>query len=173
MGEHSGRGLFATKDIKECQTIGLEKTLSLDDFNLPSIHQIIQEMYDWATKRDDEAYAYTHEVLESILLWKPFQTGYGFWLTTLGRTHSTVDSGAMMFCNHGCNGTYNLGRATGFTEAEANVDLRDRDNGASRIIYPRARSIQASHLAQYASILDGQWQRNDESRLEARRGVTL
>ncbi len=120
MGEHSGRGLFATKDIKEGQTIGLEKG-SLAYFILPSTHQIIQEMYAWSEVRNDEAYA--HEVLESISAVEAFQTGYGFWSTVLGRTHSTVDSGLMMFCNHGCSGTYNLGRVTGFTEA--NVDLKE------------------------------------------------
>ncbi len=120
MGEHSGRGLFATKDIKQGQTIGLEKR-SLAYFILPSTHQIIQEMYSWAEERDDEAYAY--EVLESISAVEAFQTGYGFWSNALGRTHSTVDSGPLMFCNHGCNGTYNLGHVSGFTEA--NVDLKE------------------------------------------------
>mmetsp|Transcript_12306 Transcript_12306/g.18875 ORF Transcript_12306/g.18875 Transcript_12306/m.18875 type:complete len:550 (+) Transcript_12306:162-1811(+) len=120
MGEHSGRGLFATKDIKEGQAIGLEKS-SLSYFILPSTHQIIEEMCDWADQYDGEAYAY--EVLKSISAVEAFKTGYGFWSTELGRAHSTVDSGAMMFCNHGCNGTYNFGRVTGFTEA--NVDLKE------------------------------------------------
>lgn len=143
MGEHSGRGLFATKDIKEGQTIGLEKS-SLAYFILPSTHQLIQEMYDWAEERDDEAYAY--EVLESISAVEAFQTGYGFWSTALGRTHSTVDSGALMFCNHGCNGTYNFGRATGFTEA--NVDLKEPPESIVR--KPRAfKPVTERNIRQY------------------------
>ncbi len=97
-------------------------------------------MYDWAKARDDEAYA--HEVLESISPVEAFPDRLWVLVDHVGTYTLDGCSGAMMFCNHGCNGTYNLGRATGFTEA--NVDIRDRDKGASRIIYPRARSIQAS-----------------------------
>mmetsp|Transcript_17103 Transcript_17103/g.25779 ORF Transcript_17103/g.25779 Transcript_17103/m.25779 type:complete len:538 (-) Transcript_17103:119-1732(-) len=119
VGEYSGRGLFAAKDIQEGGSIGLEKK-SLSYFILPSTHQIIEEMYYWAEENYDEAYA--SEVYDSISAVEAFSIGYGFWSTLLGRTHSTVDSGALMFCNHGCNGTYNYGVITGFTEA--NVDLK-------------------------------------------------
>lgn len=143
MGEHSGRGLFATKDIKEGQTIGLEKR-SLAYFFLPSTHQIIQEMYGWAEVREDAAYA--DEVLESISAVEAFQTGYGFWTTTLGRTHSTGNSGPLMFCNHGCNGTYNFGHATGFTEA--NVDLKEPPESIIR--KPRAfKPVTERNIRQY------------------------
>jgi len=119
VGEYSGRGLFAAKDIQEGVSIGLEKK-SLSYFILPSTHQIIEEMYYWAEENYDKAYA--SEVYDSISAVEAFSIGYGFWSTLLGRTHSTVDSGALMFCNHGCNGTYNYGVITGFTEA--NVDLK-------------------------------------------------
>ena len=118
MGEHSGRGLFAMKDLLEGQTIGVEKWF-LSYFFLPSTHQIIKEMSDWAEEHENEAFG--SEVLESFHRLVAFETGYGFWSVELGRAHATVDSGAMMFCNHGCNGSYNLGIVTGFTEV--NVDL--------------------------------------------------
>jgi hypothetical protein len=47
--------------------------------------------------------------------------GYGFWSSLFGLTHSTVDSSIMMFCNHGCNGTHNLG-SVDVNYTEFNVD---------------------------------------------------
>ena len=120
MGEYSGRGLFAIKDIPEGTLIGLEKNI-LSYFILPSTHQIIQEMYYWVEENYNEE-AYASEVFESISVVEAFSTGYGVWSTFLGRTHVKVESSILMFCNHGCNGTYNYGVVTGFTEA--NVDLK-------------------------------------------------
>lgn len=61
-----------------------------------------------------------HCVLISQLLFA--LKGYGFWSSHLGRAHSTVDPGVMMFCNHGCNGTFNLGDRYFANYNEANID---------------------------------------------------
>ena len=64
MGEWSGRGLFATKDIPKGQTIGKE-TIWLSYFILPSTLRIIYSFYYWAEQNygeDDD----DDEVLDSI-----------------------------------------------------------------------------------------------------------
>jgi len=107
MGEYSGRGIFAKTDIPKGRAIGMEKTW-LSYFIYPSAHSIIMELYYWADENEDDEEDYVEEVFESVSAVVGFSEGYGFWSSLLGRSHSTVDSGLMMFCNHGCNGTYNL-----------------------------------------------------------------
>eukprot|EP00986_Skeletonema_menzelii_P012980 scaffold7348_cov144-Skeletonema_menzelii.AAC.2 len=118
MGEHSGRGIFAEKDIPKGSAIGIEK-LSLSYFIYPSSHRITMELYEWADEDEED---YVQEVFESVNAIVAFSIGYGFWLSLLGRTHSTVDSGLQMFCNHGCNSTYNYS-AKGVDGNEADIDL--------------------------------------------------
>lgn len=122
MGEHSGRGIFAKTDIPKGSAIGVEKA-SLSYFIHPSTHRIMMELYEWAEENDDYEEEYVEEVFESVNAIVGFSTGYGFWGSLLGRTHSTVDSGLQMFCNHGCNGSYNYNAPDGFNGNEADIDL--------------------------------------------------
>jgi hypothetical protein len=48
--------------------------------------------------------------------------GYGFWSNLLGLLHALVDSGILMFCNHGCNGTFNYGSGRHINFTETTVD---------------------------------------------------
>jgi hypothetical protein len=119
MGEYSGRGIFAKKDIPKGAMIGLEK-IWLSYFIYPSSHRIIEELYEWGDEHYDDGEDYIEEVMELEAV-VGFSTGYGFWSDLFGRTHSTVDSGLIMFCNHGCNGSYNL-CYHGSVDNEADVD---------------------------------------------------
>lgn len=146
MGEYSGRGIFAKEDIPEGAAMGVEKSWQ-SYFIYPSSHRIIMELYEWAEEHDDDDEDYVEEVMKSVEAVEGFSsgtclqtciihlylghmncisiqlllsfTGYGFWSSLLGRTHSTVDSGLLMFCNHGCNGSYNLGHGSADNEVDA------------------------------------------------------
>ena len=72
MGEYSGRGVFATKDIPKGRTIGMENSW-LSYFILPSTHRIMWELFDWAEENDDEDYG--EEVFESISAVTGFSEG--------------------------------------------------------------------------------------------------
>jgi hypothetical protein len=76
MGEHSGRGLFATKDIPRGRAIGIEKSW-LSYFIFPSTHRIMLELYNWAEENDDEG-EYVEEVLDSISAVVAFSEGKCF-----------------------------------------------------------------------------------------------
>jgi len=131
MGEYSGRGIFAKTDIPKGRAVGMEKSW-LSYFIYPSAHSIIMELYYWADENEDDEEDYVEEVFESVSAVVGFSEGYGFWSSLLGRSHSTVDSGLMMFCNHGCNGTYNL-CPDDANDSEASVDPNQPPESLSSI----------------------------------------
>jgi hypothetical protein len=76
MGEHSGRGLFATEDVPRGRAIGIEKSW-LSYFIFPSTHRIMLELYNWAEENDDEG-EHVEEVLDSISAVVAFSEGKCF-----------------------------------------------------------------------------------------------
>merc|ERR1712194_63898 len=82
---------------------------------LPSTWAIIAELVEDGAGHAKEALSSVHT----------FAHGYGSAYTLLGKTHYTVESSIMLFCNHGCNGTYSFGSEEGqeLGLTETNVDL--------------------------------------------------
>mmetsp|Transcript_20520 Transcript_20520/g.37382 ORF Transcript_20520/g.37382 Transcript_20520/m.37382 type:complete len:889 (-) Transcript_20520:246-2912(-) len=114
LGEFSGRGLFASQDIPKGASLDVEG--SVKSFHvLPSTYSIIYKQYDGESE-------FASKEVSSLVA---FVEGYGFAARLWGKEHYTVDSSITTFCNHGCNGTYNLGDETDeITEiTEMNIDL--------------------------------------------------
>jgi len=97
-----GRGLFASKNIPKDGTLSLDE--SGKSFHFPPLTwSVIKSLIEWAEENDD-----THPYVEDeyIALYT-FAEGYGHGALLLGKEHFAVDSGIMLFMNHGCNGTSN------------------------------------------------------------------
>ena len=76
MGEHSGRGIFAKKDIPKGAVIGGEKSWQ-SYFIYPSSHRIIEELYEhkWAGEHNDGDESYVEEVKKSVKVVASFSVG--------------------------------------------------------------------------------------------------
>mmetsp|Transcript_10902 Transcript_10902/g.24080 ORF Transcript_10902/g.24080 Transcript_10902/m.24080 type:complete len:970 (-) Transcript_10902:202-3111(-) len=122
VGEHAGRGLFAAQDIPKGATLALDEGGKAFHFP-PLTWDVVESLHSWADDNDDTI-PFVEDQISAIYT---FVEGYGHGAVLLGKYHMAVDSGIMLFMNHGCNGTYNYGwvmdedREIQFTET--NVDL--------------------------------------------------
>jgi len=144
VGEYAGRGLFATHDIP--QDTSLVMNMGVKSFHiLPFTLSIIEDhLYD-----DDGNLSIAKDELSSVAT---FINGYGYVATLLGKKHFSIASSIMTFCNHGCNGTYNIGDDD-YEFTEMNVDL----NHAAEDVLNEAHvwsPVIERHLRQTASIGD-------------------
>ncbi|KAL7541057.1 hypothetical protein ACHAXR_010609 [Thalassiosira sp. AJA248-18] len=104
IGDHAGRGLFAKKDIPKDSTLALDEAGK--SFHFPPLTwSVISKLMKWA----DDVYDTIPVIEDEISGVFTFAEGYGHGAKLLGETHYAVDSGVMLFMNHGCNGTNNYG----------------------------------------------------------------
>jgi len=119
LGDSAGRGLFATKDIPMDSAIAHEGS-SLSFHFPPLTWSVIDKLREWARK--DENYEKLIFVDDKISSVHTYAEGYGYGATFLGEPNMAVESGIMLFMNHGCNGTNNYGQETDLNEMS--VDLK-------------------------------------------------
>jgi len=123
VGEHAGRGLFAKQDIPQGAKLALDENAK--SFRvLPSTWSVLYTLYQWAVDNDDTI-PFVEDNISTVFT---FIIGYGHEGLLLGIEHYAIDSGVIMFMNHGCNGTNNYGYETDedspmFGLTESNVDL--------------------------------------------------
>jgi hypothetical protein len=136
-GENAGRGVFAKVDIPRDAYLSAETSCHQVHFMPPTL-ELIEAM-------NNETYA---EINSRIVPVEAYMHGYGctsrsfvscvcfctvircpalsdsFMLCVMlqGEREVFVDSGALTFVNHGCNGTYNIGQETDFDESTVNLD---------------------------------------------------
>lgn len=117
-GEYGDRGLFASQDIPKGSNLDMNGSVKAFHV-LPSTWSVIEDLY---YNKDDDGVdegAFATEKLSGVVAFVP---GFGYGAKLLGTLHYTIKLGVMTFCNHGCNGTHNIGDwGNDFTEI--NVDL--------------------------------------------------
>jgi spermidine synthase len=110
-GENAGRGVFAKVDIPRDAYLSAETSCHQVHFMPPTL-ELIEAM-------NNETYA---EINSRIVPVEAYMHGYGCTSRSFGEREVFVDSGALTFVNHGCNGTYNIGQETDFDESTVNLD---------------------------------------------------
>lgn len=102
VGEYAGRGLFAAKDIPDDTTIAIDQ--GAKSFHFPPLTwSVIEELEEWV---DEDEFPYLDDKISAIYM---YGDGYGHGAKLLGKTHFSVDSGVLLFMNHGCDGSSNYG----------------------------------------------------------------
>jgi len=115
IGQYSGRGLFAAQDISKNSILAVDG--SVKSFQvLPSTVNAIENLLKCAEARN---FPFVESEVSGIY---NFMEGYGYGDTTMGKLHYYIDSMIVLFCNHGCNGTYNVGMPGDEYYTEMNVD---------------------------------------------------
>jgi len=111
VGENAGRGLFAIDVIPEGYTIALGE--QVQSFHLPPSATLVMEIM---AETDHKNYTDYDGFLT-------FFYGYGYAIGhAMGWTQYVVDSGRLLFANHGCDGKDNYGPHYSFTEKTVDVE---------------------------------------------------
>jgi len=97
VGEGSGRGLFATRDIPKGSVLGIQET----------IHPV------YVAPSTTELIYYYHDMIDETEIFYNYMDGYGFNYVSKGSDAYMVESNVLTFVNHGCNGDYNIDSYTG------------------------------------------------------------
>jgi len=108
-GENAGRGVFVLGDVPPRSYLNLEA----------SAHPIRAH---WKTSELIIELEDNHELYEETNDYVSYLDAYGYLAEPWGQPQYTVDSGLMTFVNHGCNGTFNCGLETNFTEVSIDLD---------------------------------------------------
>lgn len=148
VGEFAGRGLYAAQDISQGSKFNL-KDSALSFHVLPSAWSTMWSLYEWADDNYD-AFKFVCEELVGLIT---YIDGYGEGSTLMGGEHYTIGSGVDIFCNHGCNGTYNY-EDSYYEFTEMNVDLDTAPQGMLNQILAVYSPVVERHARQILSIGD-------------------
>ena len=103
---NGGRGLFFTQDFEEGSYLAIDQSVWHMEVLPDTVELLMYDMIQSPARRNFE-------------LWSAYLFGYGFSSNYYGWPSSHVDAGVATFLNHGCNGTYVVGRRTNVTELTA------------------------------------------------------
>mmetsp|Transcript_37508 Transcript_37508/g.54881 ORF Transcript_37508/g.54881 Transcript_37508/m.54881 type:complete len:283 (-) Transcript_37508:293-1141(-) len=116
VGDHAGRGVFATVDIPKGAHIGVDQSMTAINVTPTTYGMICSHAEEY-----DEVGGSLDAVVE--YLW-----GYGVESNLYGESNVVLEATILIFTNHGCNGTYNAATETTIgTEMTVNADEFDAD----------------------------------------------
>jgi hypothetical protein len=118
-GGQTGRGIFAARDIPKDALLAVDEHVKAFHF-LPLTWSAISKMDAWSNAVIDE-FPFVHGAFSHL---STFTKDNGWGDLFLGEEAYAVDSGPLLFINHGCNGTHNYGEGKGGI-TEFNIDLNN------------------------------------------------
>jgi len=99
IGEYGGRGVFTKIDIKKGTSLARDEQSVVVEI-LPYTLSVMEYLKEAVDSDDDEIFN-IDDVLNYVY-------GYGWSTAKFGLRGYNVDSGYLTFCNHGCQGSYNV-----------------------------------------------------------------